>query len=335
MYHYTLKSSGTVIDKPSQLSAFQEWCPENIEKHPFLLEGMLALAAFHVAYLKPSESQALVPLGLRHQTAALVGFRDTLRDDPTKENCHALFAQSLFLSAVSLAASRYTTTGEVETSINMDTVLEPFMHIRGAGDVCLTAYWWIKTGPFSDVLPGNFLRAEGSLVPSIDNHMSDLKSMIWEKYGGSPMEIHLLGATEALRFIYKEAAFAMQKKYNNPRFVWKWSNLVNQSYVGLLRSHDPGALVIFAHFALLSQAYEEFWYLDGWSKRAIKAVEEAIPEEWKHWTKWPEAQLENELYDFKVSLNDSATSSPVQITSTFLEKRRQELIHSATIPNGH
>jgi hypothetical protein len=322
MHHYTLRSAKTITDKPSQLPAFQEWCPENVEKHPYLLDGMLSMAAFHLAHCRPDEKSIWVPAGIRHQTAALMGFRNNLKNDVTQENCHALFAQSLFLSTTSLASSRYMSNGDLETIFSVDDVLEPFMHIRGAGDVCLTAYWWIKNGPLSEMLLGNFLRVEGELAGPIDARITDLKKMVFQKFSGTPLEIHLMGATEALRFVYRETAHATHTR-NNPRYIWKWANLVNQSYINLLRTHEPGALVLFAHFALLSAAYDNAWYFHGWAERAIKAVSDSIPQDWKEWIHWTEQQLATGLVDFKNSIYQPTNTAEVPITDEMIGKHQQ------------
>lgn len=286
MHHYTLHSSYSLSENKrnkDQLRAFQEWCPQNVDNHPFLLHGMLAVAAFHLAHLNPNDAATWIPRGIRHQSDGLLGFKTTLQNDPTEQNCHALFAQSLLLSISTFASSKYTSSQEQEPSSNalVAATIAPFLHIRGAGDVCLTAYWWIKDGPFAPMLPGNFVRAEGVLTEEVDSRLTALKSLIWEKYAGTALELHLFGATEALRFVFKEAAHAVNVQ-NNPRYMWKWTNLVNQRYVDSLRDLDPGALVIFAHFALLSGSYSE-WFFDGWAERAIGAIHEVLDGEWKDW----------------------------------------------------
>jgi hypothetical protein len=308
MHHFTLHTSKTLVDRPYQIKAFQEWCPGNISNYPFLLEGMLAVAAFHVASLRPDETSLWVPIALNHQAAGLVGLRNFLKTEPTGDNCHCLFAQSLILSTTSFANSRYNAVGELEPSTIMDDVLEPLMHVRGAGELCLTSYGWIKDGPFAELLPENFLRVEGGLPEAIEARIGSLKTVMWENYSRTSQEIHLLGAIEALRFVYKEVCESLKIHANStenlhtqnlPRYAWKWPNLVNQSYINLLRSHDAGALVIFAHFAMLSGVYNGHWYFVGWASRAVHAVTETLPQEWKHWTHWPLSQILVELDDFR------------------------------------
>jgi hypothetical protein len=172
-------------------------------------------------------------------------------------------------------------------------------------------------------LPNNFLRVEGKLAAPLDERLSKLKNMIIEKYGGTASEIHLLGATEGLRFIYKETSYAMSTGplgpndgYNHPRYHWKYPNLVNQSYVALLRKHDPGALIIFAYFAVLSSEYDGIWYFHGWAQRAIAAVEETVPAEYREWLDWPKEQMELGLPAFK-----DFTTPPISATSSTVNSR--------------
>jgi hypothetical protein len=304
MHNYTLRTSLTFVTEPKQIKPLQEWCPDNVVEYPFLLHAILSFSAFHVAHNKPDEKDKWADIGLKHKQYGLVAFRNGMQAGPTEQNCHALFAQCLLLSCASFAASAYAPL--VSDEGKLDIVLEPFMHVRGAGDLVLVSYWNIRQGPLSEMLPNNFLRVEGNLATPLDERLSKMKKMIKERYKESPAEIHLLGAIEALRFVYKETSYAMStwnpgtnRDLNHPKYHWKWPNLVNQSYIALLRKHNPVALIIFAHFAVLSSEYDNVWYFHGWAERAIVAVEETLPADYQEWLNWPKEQIDLGLPAFK------------------------------------
>jgi hypothetical protein len=146
MHNYTLRTSLTFVTDPKQIQPLREWCPDNVVENPFLLHAILSVSAFHVALNRPDEKEKWSNVGLKHKQAGLVAFRNTMQAAPTEDNCHALFAQCILLSCASFAASSYAPL--VSDEGRLGVVLEPFMHCRGAGDICLISYWHIRNGPF-------------------------------------------------------------------------------------------------------------------------------------------------------------------------------------------
>jgi hypothetical protein len=147
MHNYTLRSSITFVTEPKQIKPLREWCPENVVENPFLLHAILAVSAFHVASYRHDEKEKWSDIGLKHKQFGIVAFRNRMQTGPTEQNCHALFAQCLLLSVASFAASAYAPAVD-EGEGRLSVVLEPFMHVRGAGDICLLSYWSIRKGPF-------------------------------------------------------------------------------------------------------------------------------------------------------------------------------------------
>jgi hypothetical protein len=112
-----------------------------------------------------------------------------------------------------------------------------------------------------------------------------------DEYSGTPKELIFTGAIDALHFIYKEIASLGDAK-GTPGYVWKWTYLVNQRFIELLRSRDSAALVVFCYFAVATKADNLSWYHEGWVERAVLACSSAVNPTWKHWFDWPTKHMQ-------------------------------------------
>jgi hypothetical protein len=292
VHHYTLKTSLTLSKNADSQRAFQEWIPEQCSNFSYLTHGVLALSAFHLAFLRGKESARWVEKAIKHQSRALSGFRAALKSGPPAETCDALFAQSLLLVSSALAASAHSVLFSQNLATSLDDVVAPLIIMRGTGDLSLSMFKAIRAGPFGDLLAGSFeVRGPGSLSQSANAQIVDLRKTVCDEYSGTPRELIFTGAIDALHFIYKEIA-SLGDAEGTPGYVWKWTYLVSQRFIELLRSRDSAALVIFCYFAVATKADTVAWYHEGWAERAVLACSSGVNPTWKHWLDWPTKQMQ-------------------------------------------
>jgi hypothetical protein len=172
----------------------------------------------------------------------------------------------------------------------------------------LSMYKAIRAGPFGHLMQGHFIRGQGELSESADSQLVNLRKAVCEEYSGSPLELILTGAIDALHFIFKEVA-SLKGADGNPGYVWKWSYLISQRFLELLRGHDSAALAIFSYFAVLTKADNVAWFHEGWAERAVHACSCSIKPSWKNWIDWPAKQIEEGLKVTDPSNTSLATPS--------------------------
>ncbi|KAF2088811.1 hypothetical protein K490DRAFT_19036, partial [Saccharata proteae CBS 121410] len=97
MHHYTKTTSTTYSTREELIEVWQSWVPAAAIKYPFLMHGILATSALHLAHTHPNEALKYLSLFTNHQSLALTGFRSAL-PSITPENCHAIFAASMITS---------------------------------------------------------------------------------------------------------------------------------------------------------------------------------------------------------------------------------------------
>ncbi|EGU81551.1 hypothetical protein FOXB_07938, partial [Fusarium oxysporum f. sp. conglutinans Fo5176] len=87
MHHYSLVTANTFSIRPEMQRVWRITIPEIGYSFPFVMQGILAVAAVHKAYLTPLERAAYLDLAISHQNAGLEWFRaglHTINEDNWK-----------------------------------------------------------------------------------------------------------------------------------------------------------------------------------------------------------------------------------------------------------
>jgi Fungal specific transcription factor domain len=295
MHHYTLHTAGSLIQDSEMRQLWQSRIPEEATSYPFLMQGLLALSALHLAYQHPSKRSMWIRLSLKHQDTALASFRSTL-PSLNKDNCHALFALSAIVSLTSFSSVIYDSLLHPGGTILLKDIIKPFLLIRGNASVLHIAFDWIRQGPLALLLDGHRIPYYPQDLPaSTEQQFSNMYNMARSMSSDPTVEQVLVETLQSLKRIYKEAIHTQGAANRKPGMVWKWAIMVSQDYVTLLQDSHPGALVIFAHFAVLSKAFKDEWYLQGWPELALSAISNALDPSWRGLVSWPEDQTKEAL----------------------------------------
>jgi hypothetical protein len=133
-------------------------------------------------------------------------------------------------------------------------------------------------------------------APSPISRQSDILKARLKHDLQDAVQVCMLEALQALETVYAEIEYLVQHEAETwyPGLVWKWPATLSQQYVAHLQANDPAALVLSAHFAVLSTLFDE-WWLSVWPRRAFLSISDALPASWRELIRWPEDQLQDEL----------------------------------------
>jgi len=255
---------------------------EQAVKYPFLMHGLLAVSALHLADKEPGAAAEYLPLSIHHQNLAISSFRSALLAI-SEENCHALFAQASVISMSAMFLACVRSRVDPNYAPSLDEFIEPYLLTRGIGEVVGVAQDWIAKGPLAVMLEGHVVPdADHYSIPyAVQSHFNNIRDRFRHNFQDEGELSALFEALAALEMIHKELAKGLKGWDNNPGMVWKWPNTTSQGYMSLLRNHHPGALVLYAHFATLSRRYDSHWYHRGWSDLAVSTISNSLPPEWR------------------------------------------------------
>ena len=291
MHRYTASTYLTISDSVEFQSIWQHTVPEEALTHDFLMHGILALAALHIAHDRPDLKDRYISSALRHNNTAIVSFRSAL-EQVTEGNCHALFAFSTILLVLTLA---FAQTGAKKHD-PVEDLMQVFTLLQGTRSVLESAMKWIATGPLEPLVRRGLARRDRPqhAVPT-ENKPSDPTEQALNRLKEccqhtveSPNRIEVYSLV--LEKLKGCAARARQHPDDHAAVVG-WLVLVNSEYIDSVKSQEPMALVILGHYGVLIHTLKEAWWIVDLGERIVEAVCAQIPANWSPLMDWATRQV--------------------------------------------
>ncbi|KAF7190205.1 hypothetical protein HII31_08536 [Pseudocercospora fuligena] len=277
---------------------WREYIPREAIKHPFLMHGILALSALHIAFEQPENADKYLRLCDKHQTKALELFRTVLMTDITPDVSTALFALSTTISILSTARSCADAAMMQEPQfIGMDQVAELFLLTRGIRDLILTCMDWVSAGPLGPMLQGDDLsgRCDTELPSPVQRQFIILEHMLEEC---CPPEYRLdcEHALRSLEDIYRDISYVARAKDIETQHIWRWMLLAPPDPVRMVTACFPPALIILAHFAAVSLTAQKSWYTRDWGHYVLTGISMTLLGSEMHmYLDWPMEQARTQM----------------------------------------
>jgi hypothetical protein len=262
------------------LAKGQEHIPEEATKHSFLMHGVLALSALHLAIIRPAQVNKYASLCDKHQASALASYRQLLTHI-TEDVADALFALSTIILISSLARATLKASqgdGEGMHYMSVDSICELLYLTRGIREVKEATGERVNRGPFSVVLYGHDLASDVQVTmsPKISNVFRELDRMVHINCAEQEKKKHCSEAVEYLRSIYE----AMLGNYLIGDLemgqVWRWTAMLSYDFIKLVQAHYPPALVITTHFTVAAMMLREMWFMSNWGSLAFDGIRVAL-----------------------------------------------------------
>jgi hypothetical protein len=307
MHHYTANLHWLGA-RENVVSLWRHHIPQQAFKHRFLMHGLLALGALHVAYLRPATASKYLQACDRHQAIALQKYRSILSTEPVvidPELADALFALSAVLSLSSMARSCAVSGGN--EAMDMDAVVELFIMTKGIRNVIQLCHEHVKRSPLAEMLDMDaFIEgsAKGRLPSSMQIRFAAIRDMLLTSTSGLDDPEALEDGQSALNDleeIYKHIAYSASTGVEiQTGDISRWQVSVSMGYVRLIRARNPPALVVLAYYAAASTAIRNAWYLENWAECVLSGISLVLDEGMQHWLEWPMKQVQDRMSELGV-----------------------------------
>ncbi len=293
MHYYTASTYLTISDSLEFQPIWQHTVPREALAHDFLMHGILALAALHIAHVRPDQKDRYVSSALRHNDTALVSFRVALQQ-VTKENCDALFGFSTILLVLTLAFAQ--THSHLKEHDPIEDLIQVFTLLQGTRSVLDSAMRWIATGPLGPLVrrglaarnrnPSAVSASKGPAHPTEQalNRLENCSQRSIES--PSSREVYSLAIQKL-----KGCAARAREHPGDRAAVIGWLVLLQTEYIASVKSREPVALAILGHYGVLLDTLKEEWFVMDLGTRIVEAVYERIPEEWRPSMDWAIQQV--------------------------------------------
>lgn len=292
MHHFT---SVVALDlanaqTPEAQAVWQVHAVKLALKHEFLLRGILAVAAFHMAHLYPHRKAEYEVIGTTHHSLGLAEFQDTLAHvDET--NCHALFAFSCLLIVLAFA------TGSKEKPDDFThEVLHWFYLLRGA-NIVLNMHHDTIACSFLKPLLDEMAHVENTAAyrfadtDQITKLFRVCSSPEHDKETAQAIDL----AIHSLLSTFIQASLLRTRGDGTVLATFIWPINLSPRFLDLLSEKQPEALVILAHYCVLihwgETKAEDLWFIAGWAGFMLETIKELIPDAWQEQLEWPSMMI--------------------------------------------
>lgn len=268
---------------PGATVQMQTTVPRLGQTHIYVMRGLLAKAAVHLACLRPAQRARYNMLAARHHSLALPVFRSAL-NEISGDNAMALILYAKGLVWCSFAGYSSSRTGSETTLHTADWMPDWFTLLRGSCLIANECKRWMGDEQYMLPPPLDDLT---DWMESLDHsRLLDLKVSIEDL-------VDTTSCTPALSAL--ENAFAQASmRYNNTPLrnaMNSWMSSISDDYLKAVRCEEQWALAILAHFGILVYRSETQWFMQGHAAAFLQEIENRMDQSSKELIRWPREEI--------------------------------------------
>ncbi|CRK20735.1 Sterol uptake control protein 2 like [Verticillium longisporum] len=307
MHHYSVNTADTLAIRDDVRHIWRHVNPEEGYRHPFIMDGMLAISALHKSLLVPSMRQDYLTLAAHYQSSGLKGYTLQLPNVNIKNWIPVFCFAALTVIYVSLLPVRCENHVLPEP---MPSMLELFAVTRGMQSFLEPYLENLVTTRFAPLFHGT--------QANFNNEMAGSRRLVYASYtaldqacipGDTFAALLRLRAVLAehvpadAREDYLEAVVALERTagliadagmHVDPGMVFIWAYEVSGRVLADVRGHAPAALLLLAHYCVFLRILESrIWYFRGWVKPVLQSIDGLITGEpdFEVGMEWPRGQI--------------------------------------------
>jgi hypothetical protein len=292
LYHYTTVTGPSLRANADAAAVWALIAVQTAFGFPYLLHVVLALASLHLSRLEnPFGPQALEYLLLdqRHYDAALSQFQATVCDI-NNTNCQAVLMFTALMFPY-LCVATVDAAHDVEHTL--DNLLSNLALTRKMRPMVSSFYNVMQASEISKLIPENVRCMDWTTAsPPATTELVELRSFPEVMRRFYPSDIVNAYSHAILILEITFVASARSDKSPSDALLRIWLQLVTDRYIELLSERQPGALIVYAHYAVLVKRSSHCrWYLEGVAEQILRVADALVPAEWSGWLKWPRSRI--------------------------------------------
>ncbi|KAE8449728.1 hypothetical protein EG329_007503 [Mollisiaceae sp. DMI_Dod_QoI] len=310
LHNYITSTAFTLHTDPAMKILWRINVPQLGFQNGFVMRGILALSALHMARYKPEQKDSYMSQATAHHQE---GLRITtgLLSSITKENCTALYLFSALTLYITLASPRkpgdFLLVGE-------NGIADWLYLVKGTNYIIESSEGYLFSGPLGPMFKAGRRRTEirerllASSSKTQDNDppdpLTELSSLITET---SPDRQNLPIYTTAINTLRKSFVFHSYYHYRHQETpsstptptpppppaghetadIFYWVFRLPDAYLALLKQHTQESLAILAYFCVVLKRLDGHWWMEGWSAHLVEKIWGLLDEEHRLWIRWP------------------------------------------------
>ncbi|KAJ5928995.1 hypothetical protein N7466_007951 [Penicillium verhagenii] len=289
MHRFATDTYRTMSTSESEMQVWQIHVPHLALQFEFLMNGILALAALHIAStLDPPASFVYMDTALHYHNLTFAPFRASI-DHLTEQNCEAVLAQSIITTVFGIALPRVSATrGE---SLNMtENIIVLFELLQGVKNIITIGQPWIKL----DLYPHQKgIKSDVPALDSVTQNALDRLAMLNDETLSTIDKDQYRINKDVISHLHH--CFTMYSNARGPANTLSWLAAVDKEFVDNVRRRQPLALLILMHWGVLLGELDGQWW---WARNSGRALVSEIllilqpgSNQWADSLAWPRRKM--------------------------------------------
>ncbi|KAM3479534.1 hypothetical protein MY8738_005379 [Beauveria namnaoensis] len=302
LHHWSVSASKDIVRSSEIDYYWQTVFPRVGFQYPFVMHGILSLAALHIAHIDSASRKRRTIDASRHHNTSLQGFQQAI-GEMSDENSDALFACSI-LNIIYILAMLRPVNGDSSGGIGsrsrniraLGTEWIPI--IRGVEAVIHPVFDRVRKGPLSPMTNlGNWAELDLASETAPEDEAFCRIRAAW--HGMPDSQVY----DEALLVLRKCHLYITQFEAMPEESLHAWGynrgwsgplmflHFASEDYFTRLHQRQPPALIIFSYFGALLHGLNDYWFMEGWGKDVVRVTDEVLGEYWESWLEWPKRKV--------------------------------------------
>ncbi|OTB00450.1 hypothetical protein M426DRAFT_324313 [Hypoxylon sp. CI-4A] len=287
LHHFTTSTCFTFSTEPMIRNLWRVNVPRMGFSHHYVLEGVLSLAALHLARIKPQRRDVLIEQAMiHHNTSSSLAL--PVLNNINSEDSAPMFFFSMLTTYIGLASPRQSDDLLVISNGVMPEWLFLLRGMRSVMDVARDAiYSMLSLGViFDSGRQMNDIWESSSGLASEHEGLKELQGLV-NFHVKDPEKLDILSqAITSLKRSF-DMFYGVATDDQRVRSAFMWLFKLYDNFVNLLKEHDNEALCILAFFCVLLQRLDYHWWMEGWGVHLVARIYSVLGDSYRLWIRWP------------------------------------------------
>lgn len=292
LIHYTTVAYRTLAFSELLVKTLQTDLPHAAIQYPYLLRQLMAFSSLHLAHVHKEKRQLYVLMASRQQDRAIKGVREGLAGPVDLENCHTLYAASIFLVLSKFASFAVDEPQHRHHACltPIEGLLEIFTTISGMDGVFRPFQDHIRQGPLGGIFHRGPVGAQSTEVLCLQDRLGELKARVESE----PLQLETtMIVVTAIDTLIAAAVLSNSESETRSRTelraTFLWPMLVQRRFLHMVQAEHSISLVILAYYSVLIHwSARRVWCFEGWARSVLDEIAEKLRgTPWAAWIHWP------------------------------------------------
>ncbi|KAI0205092.1 hypothetical protein F4808DRAFT_273009 [Astrocystis sublimbata] len=282
-HHYITSTSLTLACDPVARNFWRVNVPQLGFSHIYVLKGVFAIAALHLARLRPQQRDSLVEQAMINHTAAS-SMALPLITSASGELFQPVFHFSILTTMITFARPR---APDNFLLVSDGIVPDWLLLTRGVRSLLQSQGDAVLSMSSLDALfyAGMQLSSRWEHENKEHEGLKDLETNI--RLHAAPEKVAALcdGILALKRCFNLFNSVASEEERMRSALLWMVK--VPDPFIELLKSQNSEALCVLAFFCVLLRRLEHLWWIEGWAFHLIERIYTMLDERYRLWIRWP------------------------------------------------